>query len=350
MPNYILPSRFLAVFPRSVEPGVDREPASELMVTIVNKILEFFMVCEFVLVPLLVFLILRYSKSLSRYKYYLLNNVVWSFAFGVFVFVIKPVFHYPAPCVHSELEYSPKPGVAYDVLAFLFMYCLANAVLSMVWTLIFRFACVYHSRPSEFILHSKYTWLLYLLGHILFGCIMFQMVVVGRIRDPQEAASELVRRVPQFANRTKNLFFVCFYYSDEMIILSYLNIAALIFGFLIAASLLALLYHHLHRNVYAFPKKTIKMQFMLFKALSIQMANYFLLEILPLVCATFAFAISYRYGEPLLLVVLTVMVLHGILDYLLMIYFIAPYRRALIRWLKLVPASDFVQHLTRVGS
>lgn len=100
-----------------------------------------FMFIEVLLLPLMIYLILFRSRSMSRYRYFLLNNVIWSFLFDIWPFLIRPSFLFPGSCI----VFYPMISMSNEVMRY-FVHVLFVTLLfmelSVFWGMWYRYAKV----------------------------------------------------------------------------------------------------------------------------------------------------------------------------------------------------------------
>lgn len=88
----------------------------------------------------MVYLILTQSKNMSKYKYYLLNNILWAQIFEVFLFIFKPKFLLPSFCMLFDPFFLVTDQTPY--LVYFALSMLVNQCLSVVLSALYRYAQV----------------------------------------------------------------------------------------------------------------------------------------------------------------------------------------------------------------
>ncbi|CAD5213795.1 unnamed protein product [Bursaphelenchus okinawaensis] len=155
------------------------------------------------------------------------------------------------------------------------------------------------------------------------------------IANQDLANSELQTRVPYMGFLANTTYFMCFEYGFETRLAGLIISGACVLFIGLIMMLYLKLYFQLHQDATKFSIKTHKMQVMLFNATTFQILNYFVTGIVPLLCAAMAFYVQFEFGEETAMISESGMVLHGIIDYFCVVYFITPYRRVVMRWLGL---------------
>jgi hypothetical protein len=92
---------------------------------------------------------------------------------------------------------------------------------------------------------------------------------------------------------------------------------------------------------------TYRLQLMLFRAISVQLYIGYCFLLFPTVMAGFLVFWRVEFGGKGMAVVFALMSFHDFLDYLTMLYFITPYRRTVLQWLRLADkdSSGFLFNL-----
>jgi hypothetical protein len=84
---------------------------------------------------------------------------------------------------------------------------------------------------------------------------------------------------------------------------------------------------------------TYRLQLMLFRAISAQLYIGYCFLLFPTVVVGFLVFWRADFGGKAMAIVFTLMSLHDFLDYLTMLYFITPYRKTVLQWLRLEDKS-----------
>ncbi|KAH7711575.1 hypothetical protein AAVH_21093 [Aphelenchoides avenae] len=100
-----------------------------------------------ILLPVPVYLIVK-VKTIGKYRWYMLNGLIWDYVYDVFLTLVKPVLFFPflggytsgpLPVIGNELDTGLGGVIVYVILV-------ANLVISICVSLLYRFAQV--CRPS----------------------------------------------------------------------------------------------------------------------------------------------------------------------------------------------------------
>lgn len=109
-----------------------------------------------ILFPVIFYLILTNSKQMSKYKFYLLNNILWCQGFEIILFIGRPTLLFPSFCVLAD----PLFPISNQILPYLFylgVFFIVNQAFSIVLSLFYR-----HSQVSGiFIIVIKFVYLKY---------------------------------------------------------------------------------------------------------------------------------------------------------------------------------------------
>uniref|UniRef100_A0A1I7RV43 G protein-coupled receptor n=2 Tax=Bursaphelenchus xylophilus TaxID=6326 RepID=A0A1I7RV43_BURXY len=159
-------------------------------------------------------------------------------------------------------------------------------------------------------------------------------------------------RVPHLKFLANTTLYACVEYLPNTRLYCYLTALVCIFFICLEFIAFAVLYREVHRNSAKLSLQTHRMQLVLLRAVAFQLLNYFVIVILPVVLSTIAFGVQFKYTEELTTLTETCLTLHGIIDYVCILYFITPYRRAvgrLVRWQKKVKSESVVVATRRLN-
>ncbi|CAD5213777.1 unnamed protein product [Bursaphelenchus okinawaensis] len=205
-------------------------------------------------------------------------------------------------------------------------------ILSMIWALVHRCAFANHHWLRDLFENSYKIYIYILLFHIVLTIFLLFIFYYVIITDPTELRKEFLLRVPNLAQLADTKYYVCLKYSNWIrmngVAVIFLNI--LIFGGTMYMYLS--LYVVLRRNEKFLHTRTAKMQYILFNAVSFQILNYYLMALLPMSLSALSFSLAWSYSEEVATITEALMALHGIIDYFCIVYFITPYRRAVLNW------------------
>ncbi|KAI1709401.1 serpentine type 7TM GPCR chemoreceptor sri domain-containing protein [Ditylenchus destructor] len=91
-----------------------------------------------VLAPILLFLILRKSGKIGKYRWYLVNDVIWCYAFDLTITVYKPVALGPMLALYSEGPFTFNSNIALS-LHYMLCTCVIHMGLALVMSIMYRF-------------------------------------------------------------------------------------------------------------------------------------------------------------------------------------------------------------------
>lgn len=146
-----------------------------------------------------------------------------------------------------------------------------------------------------------------------------------------EILSQFKTQLPELKQYANELSIYCFENSPRTQLFS-LSIGCVILGFFVLGnSCFAHFYYVLRKTKKLSYDRTVKLQIMLFKALGVQLLVGYVFLLFPVVVIYFGFYFQHKNMAFVSSICLMFMCVHGIADYLTMVVFIAPYRRALFK-------------------
>ncbi|CAD5217045.1 unnamed protein product [Bursaphelenchus okinawaensis] len=303
-------------------------PINPLIDYYCKLILDICMYLSIFIVPLLFYLVFTQSKCIKRYKYFLMNNIFWCVLLTITFWYCKIHLHFPAACVHFE-PFFPSLPFSSSFAMYLFTIGIVNVLASMACTILYRLA---HAQMGSLQYHLDNSKRFYI------GFAMFQVIAsisfMGSLRaiqitDPAEADAELALRVPHLQNST--VPFICVASGFPAIFISFGASMLLILFAIVGGVMLIMLHKKLMSNKVRLSERTAKLQFMLFYALSVQIVSYYVFELFPLIFDCLGFTVGFVHGEAVTLIMEALTSVHSIVDYICIIYFIVPYRRAVVK-------------------
>lgn len=151
--------------------------------------------------------------------------------------------------------------------------------------------------------------------------------------DESEMLTQFKLQLPQLANYSNQFGIFCHENTSRSrnFILS-LIILIMVF-FCMGTSLYLHFYFKLLQNKLrsGLNDKTVKLQFMLFKAVGVQLTIGYLFLLFPIVISYSGFYLQYKNASTVSAICMMLITFHGCLDYVTIIYFITPYRRAVVK-------------------
>ncbi|CAD5225248.1 unnamed protein product [Bursaphelenchus xylophilus] len=301
-------------------------------------------IIESICAPMIVYLALFHSKKMRRYRFFIINNVVWSCLFNWAVWFAKPAFMFPAACVVFEnrlLHRVPVAKIAGSLMVILFV----NVELAVVWVLFYRYFMAYPGKASDFVEKGKGFIISIVITQFVAYVLFFIPFYIHPIRSSPDQSIEKIRlldQLPHFEEIEPEVGYIC---APNLLLVSrYCLFAAvmLIICFLVGMAMFSIMGH---RVMVVLPrmnmmKSTQQMHAMLFKArlcfnialaVSVQIWVGYVFLLFP--SAILFLAISYRWNEGTTVAAFCIMMVqtHGCVDFITMIYFIVPYRRKLLQ-------------------
>ncbi|CAD5223080.1 unnamed protein product [Bursaphelenchus xylophilus] len=301
------------------------EPVNPTIDSAAMLTLNVAMLLEVAIVPLLIHLVVHHSSHIQHYKYFLLNNIGWCFLLTTTLWASKIHFHFPAPCVHFEPVFSTDYFNS-TVYLYVFIIGVVNVLASMACTIIYRLSHAQNSRNARFFESRKHAYIAFAVFQLCSSLTFMGLLRAIQITDPVEAREELFLRLPYLAEMPYP--FICVRSGFIAILISFGAAVMLVVIAVIGTVMLAVLYYKLKANRAALTERTARLQFMLFYALTIQIVNYYVLELFPMIFDCVGLTFGYAHGEATMLIVEALISIHSIVDYLCIIFFITPYRRA----------------------
>ncbi|CAD5210763.1 unnamed protein product [Bursaphelenchus xylophilus] len=280
-------------------------------------------------------MVLSSPKSLSKYRWYLIHEMIWSLIFDWFGTFIGAIPLYPAPCYYGENLTKHLNGDYQKAYFFGGITAVAGKICSIVFQFEHRFYqtqstssayrifCTSIQGKGEVIVRAGVTLVIVLAATLPFF-VMFP--------DQSKARSELSALDPLmskiFQEHPNTLCFSSYTNTFEVLIIA----SGLIVGVMIfSVVLIILMYISIRRN--RFSSNTYRLQMMLFWSLVAQTTIFLTFMGIPGLIFSVAPLIGIRnlprycaYGFLFLLT-------HTPLDCVMILYFIKPYRIVLVRWL-----------------
>lgn len=106
-----------------------------------------FTLCSLIL-PFLIYIILRHSKNMNRYKYFLVNVVIWMFLLEFGAFFLKPRFLAPRYCMAFKTLFPMSKQVVW-LLANCALFILMNMETGLLGLIVYRFFKAFPGRLSK---------------------------------------------------------------------------------------------------------------------------------------------------------------------------------------------------------
>jgi hypothetical protein len=113
-----------------------------------NFILSFNFCVGTLFLPIIMYLILRHSGQMNRYKYFLANVVIWMYLLELCAFFLKPRFLTPTFCMGFQPLFSVSKITLWCILNFT-LVALINTETGLVGLIIYRYLKAYPGRLSK---------------------------------------------------------------------------------------------------------------------------------------------------------------------------------------------------------
>lgn len=125
-----------------------------------------------VILALMIYLIWKQSSRLEEYKFYLLNNIIWSYALLTLFFASRPRFLFPRFLIYFDGPLKNcGPVVVYGILC-AFMITAVNMICGILMTLGFRYGQLLPFSISILMTQKKLFWPCVIGVHVFGYCSM----------------------------------------------------------------------------------------------------------------------------------------------------------------------------------
>ncbi|KAI6206394.1 hypothetical protein M3Y94_00905600 [Aphelenchoides besseyi] len=286
------------------------------------------------LFPVILYLILRKSRQMKLYRF-LFEGCSWCYIYHTCTFGARPTFLFPSFCLILD-PILPLPRELLVLGVFFVVFVVINLDLSVVESLFYRYSQAFPGWLDVFFNESRWIYGIYFAVHTFIYASIFIPLTLGYVRDERETRRQFVVENPDLANSVDSTVILCFA-NSEISRRLVLWIAILLMSFFcLGTTLYFVLYFRMKQTRrQSTISSTYKMQLMLFRAISAQLYIGYCFLLLP---AAFTCTLVYfqvPHGGIYSTIVSSLMSFHGPLDYLCMMYFITPYKRTILKWLRL---------------
>ncbi|KAI6211350.1 hypothetical protein M3Y96_00424900 [Aphelenchoides besseyi] len=285
------------------------------------------------LLPLMIYMVVVKSQQMRKYRWYLLNTIVWCYVFDFIIFLTHPIPVFPTTCV----LFVPIVEMSQNLTVFAFyvgMFSLINLDLSILWTLLFRFTQVFPNKLNHYFENSKSIYLLYLFVHLFVYVTMFLTIAFGQEWNWNQTRSNFLSQNPVLIAYV-NQPMVCFKNEDHFRFYHFCMSIMLIFFFFVGNALHGLLLHVLYktrRN--SVIQSTFRLQMMLFRAFTWELFIAYILLLFPFAIQGLLVYYKFEHTDKITVLNLALMSLHGTIDNLTMLYFISPWYKTITGWIR----------------
>ncbi|KAI6224543.1 hypothetical protein M3Y99_01385300 [Aphelenchoides fujianensis] len=258
---------------------------------------------------------------MKRYRFYLLANVVWSYLMHLLLAFTNFTFLFPSFCLVIE------PVVAFPFasvlpLFLLTEFCVLNFALSVVLSVLYRRSQTFTGRLARFFDESRWIYVAYALVHFFLYATSFAPELLA-FEGEKASRLQFVRENPELRGWAERGAFLCFPTTKAAHDFILYAICLLVLCFCWSVVAIVVLY----RKVRSARRKvavatTYELQRMLFVALSFQATIELLINL------------NLKNGSQLTSIAMSLLSWHGVVDYFVMLYFVSPWRREIVGWMR----------------
>ncbi|KAH7713083.1 hypothetical protein AAVH_19565 [Aphelenchoides avenae] len=277
------------------------------------------------IIPVPIYLIVK-AKTIGRYRWYMLNGLVWDYAYDATLTLLKPVLFFPfmGGYVTGPL---PVIGNSWDFRVVVHDHLRDARHQPDRKRLRIAVVPFRAGRLHDLSQDARTVCLLYVAAHLLFhiclvgGFLAYVATSGGRPMEVVESFAD----VHEFAD---NHGFYAVKRSAGAEAICWTAGGILVIFFVTGLGLTAAL---LHRARQFSTGATYRLQMMLVRAFVAQMLIGCVCGLWPIVVVAFLLAAGSPASGPGMNVFLVLSSFHGTLDTLVILYFVKPYRRAVLR-------------------
>lgn len=323
---------------------------------------SFILLLEIVLVILITYLVLFKSGRMGIYRFYILNSTISSFLLTLSLILIPHTPTFPKSCVYI----TPNIAVSNITAKYYFLFLITILIftdLSEMWSMINRFA---HAHPN---LHDFFYKKHKIFSH--FVLISFNITLTTTVcslfyfespKNEEEMIKEIDYQLGSFneihssthdlnsnGGISNNKAIFCFYKNFEARFGIGLVIVGILAFFAIGMTMVLRLFHVIYGNsqntisiskslnlqvILCIVKQVMfvsMFQKMLFKAFTVQFVIGILLLLIPLAIYLGVYVIQIPNGGKIASYCVLVVPLNGVFQNLSILYFITPYRQAIVK-------------------
>ncbi|KAI6211406.1 hypothetical protein M3Y96_00430900 [Aphelenchoides besseyi] len=276
------------------------------------------------LFPVVLYLILKKSRQMKLYRYYLINNVSWCYIYHTCTFGARPTFLFPSFClILDPVLPLPREFLVFGV--FFVVFVVINLDLSVVESLFYRYSQAFPGWLDVFFNESRWLYGIYFAVHTSIYASIFIPLILGYVRDERETRSQFAAENPDLVNLVDSMIVVCFVNSDiSRRLILWITVLMMSF-FCLGTTLYFVLYFRMKQTRrQSTISSTYKLQLMLFRAISAQLYIGYCFLLLPVAFTCTLVYFQVPHGGVYSTIVSSLMSFHGSLDYLCMMYFITP--------------------------
>ena len=285
--------------------------------------------------PIVWYIIIAQSKSLGRFKWFLLNHSFWSFAFMIMVILFRPIILLPAGAFYCSSGIFRETSVTSSIVTFL--GALSMVVMSLggiCMSLCYRYFGLFPGKIKT-ICHSIPMILFFFFLH---GIFLFTIVYHGgkAIRVPQTTMVEQALNFSEYLGpfiHERTFFFISeeIHLVPDILVVILLSVLTVVF-----IGVIILMKREL--------RKVLKtdIQRMLIISCIAQVLVTLIFEFLPFFFLFLSLIVKIPYSGPIMEVMEILALTHTFAEYCVTLYFVLPYRRFIRKKL------EFIGNITRV--
>ncbi|KAH7721248.1 hypothetical protein AAVH_11345, partial [Aphelenchoides avenae] len=277
----------------------------------------------------MLWLMANHSRTLGNYRWYIFTNVALSYVFDCIHTLIKPVFL--SPFVGWYLQgILPAKGHFSVVVVIVWAMTMITMDLSIAASLLHRFSQAYFGALRDFVDSRK---VLVVYAVVVIFCLsqfFFNFLVV--FPTTEEMYDYARSYSPELAPFTNLNGFYAFERTEKLVMV--ITWVVVMFGVFFALGIV-LLFVFLSRLQSTQFRRTqsksgYRLQMMLFRVLCVQLLLIYVQLLLPGLLTLLLIVLNVSHSGPAATLMFTGTSLHASMDYVVVCYFVAPYRRAIM--------------------
>ena len=270
-----------------------------VLVSVYNVFWEVSITITTVFFIFMIYVILKNSKDIGEYKYFMINQLVWSYLFDVIIGLWKPIPLWPFYMGYSIGFFKSWRGIWAIVPFYLFLIAAIGMGVAIFMSIVHRYIYIFpHSYIAKRYESVTVKLLFYGFIFIFMESIIMTPVFLSYV-DTEVLRKSITSEYPFmefFFENEPSIFGYNPDLNDQLTVLYMLLILIFLIGIILFCigmylNFLRLMKRHRH----TVSQITYQMQTTLFKTLFIQIHIAFLFLILPLFLAIIFTAIGIRY-------------------------------------------------------
>ncbi|KAE9551622.1 hypothetical protein FO519_005150, partial [Halicephalobus sp. NKZ332] len=280
------------------------------------------------LIPVYFYVIFTQSKQLGNFKWFLVNHSIWYLSLDLAMCYFKPLVLNPAA---AGFILGPLRGSGYYRTSIFFVFLMCTLAIFSIGggaiTLAYRYAGLFPGLIST-LFASKISFIVYFLIHFVFSLFIgiIAIIFIGKKREDIIAdALNYSPALEKFVHESSFIFFNKDVARGPIAILFYALVLVVCMIIIVGVPL----FHKIrHTKTVSLTSKIHKN--LLFSAIG-QATISFLLLFCPLMIFTGAMVYEQPYSGPRFMIVLCGMSMHAMIEMIVTMCVVAPYRRFFVR-------------------